>query len=61
MIVYRDAVQARLKKLYSELSNGERKLTKKIARVLMMTLEHEGLHAEVHARSVVFVLLLVLT
>jgi hypothetical protein len=40
-------VRARLSNLYVELESGRRPLTRKVARVLFMTLEHESWHAEV--------------
>jgi hypothetical protein len=40
-------VRARLSNLYLELESGRRPLTRKVARVLFMTLEHESWHAEV--------------
>ncbi|EJD05995.1 DUF323 domain-containing protein [Fomitiporia mediterranea MF3/22] len=43
---FRDRVRARLSRLYDDLGTGKRQLTRKIGRVLFMTLEHEGLHAE---------------
>ncbi|KAF4567498.1 hypothetical protein EYR40_006503 [Pleurotus pulmonarius] len=43
---FRDAVRARLAKLYSELESGERALTRNIARTLVMTIEHEAWHIE---------------
>jgi hypothetical protein len=44
---FRDGVRARVKKLYAEFESGRRPLTRKIARVLFMTHEHEAWHAEV--------------
>ncbi|KDQ27645.1 hypothetical protein PLEOSDRAFT_1064958 [Pleurotus ostreatus PC15] len=43
---FRDAVRARLAKLYAELESGERALTRNIARTLVMTIEHEAWHIE---------------
>ena len=40
-------VRARLSNLYAELESGRRPLTRKVARVLFMTLEHESSHTEV--------------
>ena len=34
-------------KLYEDMSSGKVALTRKVARVLFMTLEHEAFHAEV--------------
>jgi len=44
---FRDRVRARLAALYDDISSGRRQLTRKVGRVLFMTLEHEGFHAEV--------------
>ncbi|KAI0260686.1 DUF323 domain-containing protein [Gloeopeniophorella convolvens] len=43
---FQKRVRARLSNLYSDLESGRRTLTRKVARVLFMTLEHEGFHAE---------------
>jgi len=43
---FRDRVRARLAALYDDISSGRRQLTRKVGRVLFMTLEHEGFHAE---------------
>jgi len=43
---FHNRVRQRLLKLYEDLSTGKRVLTRKIARVLFMTYEHEALHAE---------------
>ena len=40
-------VRERLLKLYDDIEPGKVTLTRKIARVLFMTLEHEAFHAEV--------------
>ena len=47
IIEFRDRVRARLMRLYEDLRIGKRKLTRNIARTLVMTLEHEGWHVEV--------------
>jgi hypothetical protein len=39
-------VRARLSILYAELESGRRPMTRKVARVLFMTLEHESWHTE---------------
>jgi hypothetical protein len=39
-------VDARLSNLYAELESGSRLLTRKVARVLFMTVEHEACHTE---------------
>ena len=46
IIQFRDRVRARLTRLYDDLASGRRQLTRKIGRVLFMTYEHEGFHAE---------------
>lgn len=47
ILSFRDCVRERVTKLYMNISGGTIQLTRKIARVLWMTYEHEGLHAEV--------------
>ena len=47
IVNFRDRVRARLTRLYDELTTGRRQVTRKIGRVLFITLEHEGFHAEV--------------
>lgn len=47
ILAFRDRVRARLTNLYDDLLSGHRALTRKIGRVLFMTLEHEAFHAEV--------------
>ncbi|TFY59280.1 hypothetical protein EVG20_g7851, partial [Dentipellis fragilis] len=49
ILEFQSRVRQRLRNLYDELESGKRQLTRKIARVLFITLEHEGFHAE--ARS----------
>ncbi len=44
---FQERVRARLSNLYAELDSGRRPLTRKVARVLFMTLEHESWHTEV--------------
>ncbi|KAF9242656.1 hypothetical protein BU15DRAFT_86836 [Melanogaster broomeanus] len=39
-------VRMRVLKLYTDISTGKIQLTRRVARVLFMSLEHEGLHAE---------------
>ncbi|PFH46722.1 hypothetical protein AMATHDRAFT_153991 [Amanita thiersii Skay4041] len=46
IIGFRNRVRARLVQLYEELQTGERRLTRNIARTLVMTLEHESFHIE---------------
>lgn len=43
---FQSRVRARLSKLYDDLHTGRVSLTRKIGRVLFMTLEHEAMHAE---------------
>lgn len=47
IIVFRNNVRARLRKLYFDLETGKRTFTRTIARTLVMTLEHESFHIEV--------------
>ena len=47
VVEFRNRVRQRLLKLYDGLSNGNRVLTMTIARMLVMTFEHEGFHVEV--------------
>lgn len=46
-------VRQRIFKLYDDIDSGAVTLTRKIARVLFMTLEHEAFHAEVDIKVVV--------
>ncbi|RDB29897.1 Ergothioneine biosynthesis protein 1 [Hypsizygus marmoreus] len=46
VIGFRNRVRARLAQLYDELKSGKRRLTRNIARTLVMTIEHEGFHIE---------------
>jgi hypothetical protein len=46
---FRDTVRGRVRRLYDEFEAGTRPLTRRVARVLFMTLEHEAWHAEVGA------------
>ncbi|PSR70564.1 hypothetical protein PHLCEN_2v13603 [Hermanssonia centrifuga] len=46
IMAFQGRVRARLLKLYDDISSGKFKLTRKVARVLFMTLEHEAFHAE---------------
>ncbi|KAI0059578.1 DUF323 domain-containing protein [Artomyces pyxidatus] len=43
---FQSRVRQRLRNLYDEIESGKRPLTRKMARVLFLTLEHEGFHAE---------------
>ena len=47
VLAYRDRVRERLAKLYGEVLKGERQLTRRLARTLVMILEHDGFHIEV--------------
>jgi hypothetical protein len=47
ILAFRDRVRARLERLYKELQTGQRSIGRRLARTLMMTLEHEGFHIEV--------------
>ena len=47
ILAYRDRVRARLMSVYDDIDAGRRKLDRTLARVLQMTLEHEGFHIEV--------------
>lgn len=47
VLEFRDRVRARVLRLFEDLENGTRTITRRIARVLVMTLEHEGFHIEV--------------
>ena len=44
---FQSKVRQRVFKLYDDIESGSVVLTRKIARVLFMTLEHEAFHAEV--------------
>ncbi|KZT11762.1 DUF323 domain-containing protein [Laetiporus sulphureus 93-53] len=46
ILSYQYSVRERVRKLYRDIEAGTVKLTRKIARVLFMTLEHEAFHAE---------------
>ena len=46
ILAFRDRVRTRVKALYADLGSGAKRLTRKTARVLAMTLEHEGFHSE---------------
>lgn len=43
---FQSRVRARLLKIYDDIDAGKLKMTKRIGRVLFMTLEHEAMHAE---------------
>ena len=46
ILKFQSAVRTRLMKLYDDIDSGEIPLTRKVARVLFMTLEHEAMHVE---------------
>jgi formylglycine-generating enzyme required for sulfatase activity len=46
ILKFQSAVRSRLMKLYNNFDSGEISLTRNIARVLFMTLEHEAMHVE---------------
>ncbi|KAG2101110.1 uncharacterized protein F5147DRAFT_581772 [Suillus discolor] len=46
ILAFRNRVRERLRKVYSDIAGGKISLTRKVARVLFMTFEHEGLHIE---------------
>lgn len=46
ILAFQIRVRERLRKVYSDISEGKISLTRKVARVLFMTFEHEGLHVE---------------
>jgi formylglycine-generating enzyme required for sulfatase activity len=46
ILEFRDRVRARLLRLYEDLASGKRTINRNIARMLVMTLEHEGFHVE---------------
>ncbi|OBZ71212.1 hypothetical protein A0H81_08707 [Grifola frondosa] len=46
ILEYQSRVRERVMKLYRDIQSGKVTLTRKIARVLFMTLEHEAFHAE---------------
>ena len=50
---FQSRVRARLRALYDDIESGKRPLTRRMARVLMLTLEHEGFHAEVCCWTVI--------
>lgn len=43
---FKSRVRQRLVQLYEDIASGKKQLTRKIGRVLFMTLEHESFHAE---------------
>ncbi|KAK4683845.1 L-histidine Nalpha-methyltransferase / hercynylcysteine S-oxide synthase, partial [Tremellales sp. Uapishka_1] len=43
---FRDRVRARLRSIYDALESGEMEFTRRVARVIWMTYEHEAMHAE---------------
>lgn len=49
ILTFRNNVRARLVRLYADLHSGKRQISRQLARMLVMTLEHEGFHVEVSA------------
>ena len=47
ILEFQSRVRSRLRALYDDIESGKRPLTRRTARVLMLTLEHEAFHAEV--------------
>lgn len=47
ILAFQNRARERLRKVYSDIAEGKISLTRKVARVLFMTFEHEGLHVEV--------------
>lgn len=43
---FQDRVRSRVMSIYDDIESGKRPLTRKLGRLLFMTLEHEALHAE---------------
>ncbi|KAF7965756.1 hypothetical protein HWV62_42004 [Athelia sp. TMB] len=46
ILAFRDSVRARLARLYADLESGKRQISRQVARMLVMTHEHEGFHVE---------------
>ncbi|KAG1842992.1 C-type lectin protein [Suillus subalutaceus] len=46
ILAFQIRVRERLRKIYSDIAEGKISLTRKVARVLFMTFEHEGFHVE---------------
>ncbi|KAG8221369.1 C-type lectin protein [Butyriboletus roseoflavus] len=46
ILAFRDRVRARLMRVYDDVAAGRRTLNRHVARMLAMTLEHEGWHVE---------------
>jgi hypothetical protein len=46
VLAFRDRVRKRLRGIYDDLESGKMEFTQRAARVLFMTYEHEGQHAE---------------
>lgn len=49
IVRYRDRVRERVFDLYRELESGKRILTRRLARTLVMVLEHDAFHIEVRS------------
>ncbi|KAH7909815.1 hypothetical protein BJ138DRAFT_183280 [Hygrophoropsis aurantiaca] len=54
ILTFRNRVRDRLTNLYQDLATGRVRMNRKVGRVLFMTYEHEGFHAEVLLRSQLF-------
>ncbi|PCH41710.1 hypothetical protein WOLCODRAFT_119486 [Wolfiporia cocos MD-104 SS10] len=46
VLAYRDRVREKLASVYREVEAGTRKMTRRLARTLVMVLEHDGFHIE---------------
>lgn len=46
ILEFKEVARSRLLKVYDDIDSGKLVLTRKVARVLFMTLEHEAMHAE---------------
>lgn len=51
VVRYRDRVRERVLDLYRELEFGKRTLTRRLARTLVMVLEHDAFHIEVRTHG----------
>jgi L-histidine Nalpha-methyltransferase / hercynylcysteine S-oxide synthase len=50
-MAFQSKVRTRVLKLYDDIASGKVTLTRKTARVLFMTLEHEAFHAEASCKN----------
>ncbi|KDQ55037.1 hypothetical protein JAAARDRAFT_37574 [Jaapia argillacea MUCL 33604] len=46
ILEYRDRVRARLLRLFDDINTGKRQINRRIARTIVLTLEHEAFHVE---------------